>query len=731
MSKEAKISDLEICKNELTKLGAFNVHKNETIELLASMLDSNTPQHMAESISIYSLGAFINAFNCKIRLECNDKFPMSLVFLILAKSGSNKTSSVEKTKNAFSIGYDALTRSREIKIARSHFDATAETLENVETSPIEVKLGTPAGFIYAMNCFQAEQLGAPAIVVDEFATELRKNENFEENLGIIAEVYDKGNLPSRMMKSIEAQSKPVKGMAITVMLIGAEYSLINDKELLDKLEMEMQSKYSRRSFFIFPNFTPELNTSINAKDFLQKQYEQEDLFDNVLREVGGLSSRIADRFINSPKDENMIDIAQDAKDLYFYYKGYCTEKALLINDIKIGLEQKDRHWRVIKLAGIFAIANEHDVIAMQDLLEAISFAESIAGYMENFSERATELSHEKLVNICVETNEVPSPHVMMKLGLVKNEKDISGLVQLANSKLQDKKLGRIALDEKGKKLEYKRFTTSDKIGISGMVSIGSKNQRARNMSSGFTYRQIDFEQVIHVLAKDVAYCAFEFIDGKRSKENVIGTTNLIILDVDDSDFTDVEISDALEDYKHVICRTSDGANPYKFRIALQADVLIETTSREWTQLMKLIEDHLKIKIDILPQSQTFFGYAGRVPLTNFDGELYPVSELIRNIDAPEIKRKQLTIEDDKKTWESRYELFKMWYNLPHDAHDQKHRSLYACAARGCNAGASVEVMMRIVSEINDDRDEKVRDGYLESLEKSLISEKEGKQNDEK
>ncbi len=720
MIQTNEISDLELCTKELINAGAFKKHTNSVVNELVSVLEANTPRHMAEAISVFSLGSFINSFNCKIRLTCEDTFPMSLVFIVLAGSGSNKTSSVGVTKQAFAEGYKHINTYREM-IARDRLErATGNFDAPIEVSEIEVELGTVPGFIASLNSFQEENLGSPSILIDEVATKFaNKDDEFEKNLGVMAQLFDNGNLPSKMMKSIEAKTKPVTGMAITVMMIGAEHALINNRELLTKFDSEMISKFSRRGFFAFPEVVNHTNTSLDSKDFLRKEYAKEDHKIDTLHRFNQLSVNIASRFLNSKNDKHEIDIDDEAKNLYFYYRGYCNEKALTIEDEKVGLEQKHRHWKTLKLAGIFSVANENPVITMQDLLEAISFAESLAGYMKRFSEKANELNYEKLVNICIFKHTVPSPHELMKLGLISNEKEISGLIQLANSKMNDLKLGYIIRNEDTHVLEFKEYEESDTVGLSYIMVNGNKKERATRTKSGYVFKHGKFEDVAKVMSNDTAYCAFNFKDGIRGKDNVIGKTNLLVLDVDDSDLKDSEVSNLLEDYRHIVCRTSDGNNPYKFRVAIQTDVMFDISHHQWKDFLLIVAEDLGLVLDSLAKSQIYYGYKNRTPVINSDGQCYPVSEILSNLESNSKEVFYGKISDsDKEVWRNRHQYFKMWYDVPSKLIG-KTVSLYACAEYGMRRGLSADITFKVVRDIDDFRDTHARYGYIDKLEETL------------
>ena len=108
-----------------------------------------------------------------------------------------------------------------------------------------------------------------------------------------------------------------------------------------------------------------------------------------------------------------------------------------------------------------------------------------------------------------------------------------------------------------------------------MKCIGDKATRAKQCATGYQYKEVGFNKLSTLLNNDTAFSMFEFKDGIRCDENIIGGSSWLIFDVDTSDITDEECHDMLAEYNHHIARTSNSQNPFKFRLIVELDKYIE------------------------------------------------------------------------------------------------------------------------------------------------------------
>ena len=95
-----------------------------------------------------------------------------------------------------------------------------------------------------------------------------------------------------------------------------------------------------------------------------------------------------------------------------------------------------------------------------------------------------------------------------------------------------------------------------------------------------------------MLKGDYAYSPFQFKNGIRSKENLVGDTKWLALDIDHCDFTYEQIHTILGNINHHIVQTSDKKNLYKFRLLVELDSPINLPDREFKTFVQSVSQYL-------------------------------------------------------------------------------------------------------------------------------------------
>jgi hypothetical protein len=204
-----------------------------------------------------------------------------------------------------------------------------------------------------------------------------------------------------------------------------------------------------------------------------------------------------------------------------------------------------------------------------------------------------------------------------------------------------------------------------------------------------------------MLQENAAYTPFEFLDGARSKENIVGGAKFVALDIDKSMLSDEEAHVLLDEYNHHIARTSDADNKFKFRVLIELDSNVDIDERLWTAFVEEIGIELGVVVDNLPKSQIFFSYAGREVLTQLEGVPLPVKPLldkasIRLRDKPKPVRelpsatKQQLLKDPRTT-------FDFAFNAEQG---ERSRLMYRCLAYAIDLGATKEYVKNLAEEID-------------------------------
>jgi len=705
---------LELATVELERLEVFREYKNRTMTNMVKVLGKEVPEHMAQTIANFTMASFVGHFHFKIELAPNNLIPMNMIAFILAKSGAKKTSSVTKLEKVIEPGLKVINIIRQAKMEDF---CRRNDLPMPKLNPLNNALATEAGMIKRLNDFKEEGIGLPSMFVDEIATELAVNQDMVPNIKLVAQLFDEGNMKSKPLKDSENQSQEVIGMGMNALFIGSEYGILEDNMILEKFNMEFISKLSRRCYFVYPEFE-EIGTNATTIDGVLEEIQiEKDSGNEIAVQIGGTCQAIAVAL--KDKDVNLRKLDDETARLYEIYKIYCEEKSKLIPEEQINLEQQHRHWKALKLAGVYSIFNLHAVIKKQDLLEAIYVAELGNDDLGKFLIKAERNAHEKLLDHYLEELPPLSVHDVLKKKWIKKAIEIEDLMRFANSKLGNIGVFKIENDI----ITLERFVETEGVACSYKMCAGTKDERKYKIVDGFTFARAPFIDMAKILSNDTAYCAFQFGEGIRGKDNVMGACDYIVLDVDNSDTTDIECSDFLADYRHIICRTSNKENPYKYRIIIPTDIAVDITNEQWPHFLKKVGEHLGVEVDVLPKAQIYYGYADRTPIIYEDGEDLEASELIKGLHIPKVEIKKLPADKLKKVYQDRLRVFEWFYESGSEAppgsppaRGNTHNTLWLASVHAHDLGLPLDVATAIIYDINDFRTKKVRSGFMGQLE---------------
>ena len=678
---------------------------------MTQLLGDTVPFPMSLAIANYSMATFVGHFHYKIELERDNLIPMNVIIFVLAKSGAKKTSSMLKLEKSLKEGYAVIDKYRLDKA----IEFAEENDVNVpRINPLSNALATEAGMVKRLNDFKAEGVGCPALYVDEISTELSSNADMIPNIKLVAQLFDVGDMKSKPLKDPTNQSDEVVGMGMTALFIGSEHGILEDEPVLRKFETEFISKLARRSFFVYPTFPDEEEQVTTIADLLASVKKKKEDGYELNRKVNAVAKRIADTSLMN--DVNNMKLSDACSDMYTLYSIYCEE---MVNEEveAVALEQQHRHWKALKLAGVYAVFNGHSFVEVEDLKEAIYVAELTGKDIGTFIEKANRLPYEVLLEHYQSGGEQLTVHDMVKKKWITKPSGLKDMLVLANSKS-----GKDGMFEQGDddSIKYTSFVAEEGLGISYIKVSGEKDARSAMTATGYTYKRSTFEKIGWAMKNDTAYCPFEFKGGIRGKDYIISGADFIVLDVDDSDYTDSECSDMLADYNHIIARTSSNS-PYKFRVLLPLDVTIDIENDKWKPFMKKVSEHLGIKIDLLPKAQIYYGYAGRELIVNDEGMDLEASELVKNIEAVSPKTKALKPAQVNEAWDERLTTFSNAYNAT--AGTGLHNNLWYATALAHDLGFSLEQGLALLDDIVDYIEDQPRDGYINTLKRRMITDK--------
>lgn len=707
---------LELLRQDLQQSGAFSGTLPPIVkQVVDSINNPQIPYRMKLTIASSELVLFASHLRRNIHHWNGSFIPINAISFTISKSGSGKDSSVSAARKCFSEGYKIIEEKRKqiatqnaIKQAvlagkpdPSEYNTYREFY--VTPNPLFVAPSTSEGFIQHLNDLDSAGIGAGFIYAGEVGSEMAASTVFIDNIKLLAELYDEGTKEVKVLKSRENQSKEIKSLPVSALFVGSQDNILYDHQVNKIFTREFSTKLARRSFF---NYSPETipQTQYSSVDEMLAAETLAEDHSTAARTV--IQKLVKDLATESVKGVGVpLEISPEVRALFLKYKRYNEELAeTLPGHLRISkLVRSHQQWKALKFAGALAIFNGHQSIMLDDYISAISYCEMLDSDMQAFEAELVKEPYEHFVDymhsIATNYKSFIGIHELRKRQYIPttgtHTTKMKELVQLATSY---DKTGIYSICEEG--ICYETIQVTDITGVSFVEVSGTKEQRQTQCAEGYKFYETNFAELADMLQEDLAYSPFQFKDGKRGKDTVLGGCKWIYLDIDDSSITDEECHFILQDINHHIARTSDATNPFKFRILLELDAIVDITDLQWRTFIKSISESLSLKTDLLPKSQIAFSYSGRTVLSVTDASPIEVKEhlLLATSTEPKASPQKLTSAQSKALLSDPLETFNFAYNAKHG---EGSRSLIRAAYYLKDLGGSLEQALELMEDVHD------------------------------
>ena len=595
---------LEQTKQTLHDLNAFSSELPPIVDLVVKSIPiNNIPDKMKLIISVSEIVSFASQFRRNIWHWDGFELPVNATSFVVAGSGAGKDSAVKAARRCFALANGIITDARKELAKKEAISLASEAGETppyefekykkfyVTPPPALIAPTTPQGLIQHLNDIALLPLAAGTIYAGELGDELATNANMLEIIKIIAEVFDTGDKEVVYTKGKEFRSKEISAMPLNALLVGSPKYILFDYAVRKKFLIAFESKLARRSFFCY-----------------------------------------------APKPSPKLDNVQDLFNIYKLYNDRLSDTISHKYPLS-KLVRQHLQWKALKLSGAFAILEESDVITQEHYLSAIRFCEALDSDMMLFEQDLVKEQYEVfsdyMQNNCENGELFLSLHELRKSGHIATQGShlakMKELTHLASSYDQN---GIYTYNDSG--ITYKAVIKIDELSLSYKPVDNSRIEKAvledadpaiiskektfvaASATSGFSPVSVTFADLTNLLIDDNAYSPFLFEGNTRGADNIISGTKFVVLDIDKSDITFEEAHYILQDINHHIAQTSDVRNPFKFRILLELDSIVDVTSQVWKHFYLSIAKSLALNADPLPQSQVFFSYKNRPILSVID-----------------------------------------------------------------------------------------------------------------
>ena len=642
----------KLLEDALREYDVFSDELPEIVNSIVKAIPSDTiPVRLKQAIAISEIVRYASQFHIHIHHWNNSIIPINTIIFGIAKSGASKDSSVSYAKECFAAAYKnhiELYRNEEaidkaIEAARADgCDAPDNwnVYKNyyVDCNPLVVGISTLEGFLLHLNELSKSKYGSGFLYNSELGSSFSSNPNFTDCIISLAELFDMGNKELKVLKDKSKQTI-VKGVAVSALLLGSQDNILYDANVKAKFRTEFSTKLARRSFFIYASELLEKTTFTSAKEIIEYDRNINKRVLEARCEVSEYTEELAAELLRESHNSELPNLVVDeeAQDLVSIYQRYNAEEADKI-DAQFPIMQLSRrhnHWKALKLAGAFAIIRRNSSITVEDYVYAIRFTEIVAKDLLVFEKDLAKEPYEAFVDysksIAKDNEASIGLHTLRKLNFITGANPttkMKELVQLANSCTKD---ASYRVEEDNIICSIQKLT--DDIVLSYLEVPKEKEKRFKVCDVGYETEIMKFEDLVNMLEGDYAYSPFEYAEGKRGKDNVINGCKWLVFDIDKSEITDQECHLLLNNYKHIIVRTSDAHNQFKFRVLLELDAEIDIPDIKWGIFTTTVANSLGLNIDKLAKSQCSFSYSSSKDtiMTNFDGELLQTKPFLDKI----------------------------------------------------------------------------------------------------
>lgn len=652
---------LNLTKHALEQHQALTPHINSHIASIMSAIPFNVPDRMKAVIAQAQVTAFASQFRRNIKLWDDSSIPVNAISFCITGSGEGKDSSVKAARKCFKPGYEIIEQARKTIAIKEAQAAAREAGESLYTDfdiykaymqplpPLDIRTTTGPGFIQHVNDLGSHNIGAGLVYSGEFADELAYNPDMLENIKIISELYDTGDADVKYTKSVENRSKAINGQPVSALYVTSPSHIFYDESTKKKIQVALMSKLARRAWLCYtPERMPKpefqtIDEMINYEADLEFQSKA------VRESMQGYINRVAEFGVHTAGDD--IGVTEDVFKLYKTYLRYNSELADTFPNQHSTAVLVRRHlqWKALKLAGALAIFDLSDNVEASHYIDAIRFCELLAEDISLFEADMNKADHERLsdfIQTLVQSDGKAfiSLHDLKKRGFttsttVTKLKELSTLMNAYDSN------GIYSVPHDGSGISYEAIIKSDVISISYKAIDVSKLEAARlagnsdlvakaksdiaaTTAYGFETADTTFDDLANMLTQSFAYSPFKFDKGIRGKDHIVGGTKLLVIDVDDSTITAEEAHFMLSDLNHHIALTSNPDNPFKFRVLVELDSVVDIPALQWRYFFQAATEDLGLKADMLPQSQIHFSYPDRPVYSQLEASPLPVKDYL-------------------------------------------------------------------------------------------------------
>jgi len=611
------------------------------------------------------LSNMASSMNVKLRLSPKETQAINFFGIALSASGTGKDYSMkimeENVTNQFVERFleetfpthaeDNLPKLAVKRAARKASDPDTE-LDLVSTE--YRRLGPPVyafdgATIAAVRQFRHKllmaNLGALNMQVNEIGANLLSK---QDELKAFIELYD-GKIKTSLTKNTQdnARNEEIIGNVPTNMLLFGTPAMLlqTGSKLEENFHQFLETGYARRCFFAYyTGKGDQTQAKLTPEEELKQRFDTNT--DTFLEDISEHFANLAD--LMYAHSEIIVPEAVLLESIR--YKQSCEERASDFREHQIVLQQemKNRHYKMLKLAGAYAFVDGSPEVTLDHLENAIKLAEESGKCFRNIT--IQEKPYEKLARYIASVGD-DLTHADLDAALPFYPKvagQRSDMLQMATAfGYRNNIIIKKAFNDG---IEFLRGETLQKTILEKMVVAYSTD-----IATGYRNEHAPWDE-LHKLtqAQGMHWINHHVHGGHRQEDNIIPGCNMLVFDVDGT----VPLHTAkmlLEGYKALFYTTKrhqqDGQD--RFRIILPTNFNLNLDAKDFKEFYRNVMDWLPFEVDEACGQRARKWLAHSFHHEYTDGELFDVLPFIPKTSKNDERKKVLETQqhhDNLERW---------------------------------------------------------------------------------
>lgn len=575
-----------------------------------------------------------------------DSLGLPYYSIVLSGSGSGKDSTYNAMKTAMRSAYEYIEKlktdeiediAKKIFIAQMKredpdFDITTvrqEHYQHLVKPPEETTISlrsTRGGITSSLNRLDRYQWGTKSMFSSEFAMAMQGSGTVTEVFELFSEMFDNGSAASPEFKTEENKEKPITDKFINMLGISSPTMFYTDEAVKNKLIPLISTALARRMFFVSPEVKEDYENLVIPDS---TEGVRELLANNRLKHRQLIESTNEEllRAVETVKDSKTLVFEDSAAQLYEDYKAYTQYKATVISTILpnsiLALEMQGRAFKLGRVAGLWALAQNTCRIDVPTLQAAIYFAEHSAEHLSRFAKQISMKPYDLLANDYISgvVNGILPVDKAITLGYITSatQSTIKAFLEPLNSSL--KGIAVVNYSDKDNAFKFIATEKNESVGDYSYSANKVSTPSDRENVTSYTYVKDNakLSTIINLITTDSTYNPFGTKD----------STKFVVLDIKSSNISIEILHKYLKYTNHLISLKDDTEDNFTYTLFLPLSETI--TKHEYMYVCNSIATNLMLRPvkGSTDPSTVYQGYKGTKTINNINNELslYDISDI--------------------------------------------------------------------------------------------------------